>query len=291
MVARAGAARRPAHPGDQAHRRTTRRCMAFAMAGYELVHHGEGRWNGVAIAARQGLGIERSSRTSATAPVRDCERRVIGGVRRGRLRPVRRGADARSDRRTGIRFVSLYAPNGRVVGSPFYAGKLPGTSGSRAGCARRASPDDAARHRRRLQRRADRRRRLGCRKPCTAARTSRSPSGRRSGRCSTGASCDAYRSVHAETGRFTWWDYRAGNFHKNFGMRIDHLLVTPHVADRDRRRRDRPRGAQGQADPVRPRAAGARPRRAGRAVRRRLGGGRRADRGPRRRQTEVAPAR
>jgi hypothetical protein len=24
----------------------------------------------------------------------------------------------------------------------------------------------------------------------------------------------------------TWWDYRAGNFHKNFGMRIDHLLVT-----------------------------------------------------------------
>src|ERR1041384_3426823 len=23
-----------------------------------------------------------------------------------------------------------------------------------------------------------------------------------------------------------WWDYRAGNFHKNFGMRIDHLLVT-----------------------------------------------------------------
>ena len=29
-----------------------------------------------------------------------------------------------------------------------------------------------------------------------------------------------------EPGRYTWWDYRAGNFHKNFGMRIDHLLVT-----------------------------------------------------------------
>jgi len=25
--------------------------MAFGMAGYQLVHHGEGRWNGVAIAA------------------------------------------------------------------------------------------------------------------------------------------------------------------------------------------------------------------------------------------------
>ena len=29
--------------------------MAFGMAGYQLVHHGEGRWNGVAIAARNGL--------------------------------------------------------------------------------------------------------------------------------------------------------------------------------------------------------------------------------------------
>ena len=37
---------------------------------------------------------------------------------------------------------------------------------------------------------------------------------------------DAYRLHHPEPGRYTWWDYRAGNFHKNFGMRIDHLLVT-----------------------------------------------------------------
>jgi exodeoxyribonuclease-3 len=43
---------------------------------------------------------------------------------------------------------------------------------------------------------------------------------------------DAYRAVRDEPGRFTWWDYRAGNFHKNFGMRIDHLLVTPRVAER-----------------------------------------------------------
>ena len=32
--------------------------MAFGMAGYQLVHHGEGRWNGVAIAARNGLSID-----------------------------------------------------------------------------------------------------------------------------------------------------------------------------------------------------------------------------------------
>ena len=29
--------------------------MPFAMAGYELVHHGQGRWNGVAIASRVGI--------------------------------------------------------------------------------------------------------------------------------------------------------------------------------------------------------------------------------------------
>jgi exodeoxyribonuclease-3 len=43
---------------------------------------------------------------------------------------------------------------------------------------------------------------------------------------------DAYRLHHPEPERYTWWDYRAGNFHKNFGMRIDHLLVTRPLAGR-----------------------------------------------------------
>jgi len=43
---------------------------------------------------------------------------------------------------------------------------------------------------------------------------------------------DGYRSKRPEPGRFTWWDYRAGNFHKNLGMRIDHLLLSPPVAQR-----------------------------------------------------------
>jgi exodeoxyribonuclease-3 len=37
---------------------------------------------------------------------------------------------------------------------------------------------------------------------------------------------------HPEPGRFTWWDYRAGHFHKGFGMRIDHLLVSRPLASR-----------------------------------------------------------
>jgi exodeoxyribonuclease-3 len=43
---------------------------------------------------------------------------------------------------------------------------------------------------------------------------------------------DAYRMHHPEPGRYTWWDYRAGNFHKNIGMRIDHLLVSKPLAPR-----------------------------------------------------------
>src|SRR5258706_608441 len=43
---------------------------------------------------------------------------------------------------------------------------------------------------------------------------------------------DVYRVKHPEPGRYSWWDYRAGDFHKNFGMRIDQLLATRPVAAR-----------------------------------------------------------
>jgi len=43
---------------------------------------------------------------------------------------------------------------------------------------------------------------------------------------------DVLGQFHPEPGYFTWWDYRAGNFHKNFGMRIDHVLATAPLAAR-----------------------------------------------------------
>jgi exodeoxyribonuclease-3 len=44
---------------------------------------------------------------------------------------------------------------------------------------------------------------------------------------------DAYRAAAGDApGRFSWWDYRAGMFHRNEGMRIDLLYVTQPVADR-----------------------------------------------------------
>ena len=43
---------------------------------------------------------------------------------------------------------------------------------------------------------------------------------------------DTYRSQRPERGRFSWWDYRAGMFHRNEGMRIDLLYATKPVAER-----------------------------------------------------------
>ena len=175
----------------------------------------------------------------------------------------------------GLRVVSLYAPNGRVVDSPFYAGKLAwferlarwigdelasgagGTDGALVlgGDLNVAPTDEDVWDARAVH-----------------GGTHVSEPERAAFRALLAPGLiDAYRARHDEPGRFTWWDYRAGMFHKNNGMRIDHLLVSPPVAARVDRRRDRPGGAQGTAGPVRPRAAVDRPRRAGQAVRPRLG--------------------
>lgn len=43
---------------------------------------------------------------------------------------------------------------------------------------------------------------------------------------------DAFRALHSESGRYTYWDYRAGAWNKDNGIRIDHLLLSPQAADR-----------------------------------------------------------
>ncbi|MFO1186546.1 MAG: exodeoxyribonuclease III [Alphaproteobacteria bacterium] len=43
---------------------------------------------------------------------------------------------------------------------------------------------------------------------------------------------DAFRACHAEAGRYSFWDYQAGAWQKNHGIRIDHLLLSPQAADR-----------------------------------------------------------
>src|SRR5262245_12012626 len=88
---------------------------AFRDAGYELAHHGEGRWNGVAIASRRGIG---GVLTNFGEPLRPARTPDVGdGEPLAEARMI--AADV-----GGLRVVSLYGPNGRVVGSPFYEAKL-----------------------------------------------------------------------------------------------------------------------------------------------------------------------
>ena len=41
---------------------------------------------------------------------------------------------------------------------------------------------------------------------------------------------DAYRHLHPTEVGYTWWDYRAGHFHKRMGLRIDLILVSKALA-------------------------------------------------------------
>jgi exodeoxyribonuclease III len=43
---------------------------------------------------------------------------------------------------------------------------------------------------------------------------------------------DAFRALHAEPHRYTFWDYQAGRWNRDEGLRIDHLLLSPQAADR-----------------------------------------------------------
>src|SRR5215475_13610564 len=87
----------------------------FQQAGYTLAHHGEGRWNGVAIASRCGIeGVV----TNFGEPLRPAKTSETGDDE-----PF---AEARmiSAQCGNVRVVCVYAPNGRIVDSPFYEAKL-----------------------------------------------------------------------------------------------------------------------------------------------------------------------
>jgi exodeoxyribonuclease III len=195
---------------------------AFRAAGYDLAHHGEGRWNGVAIASRVGLGgivtnFGEALRPAATPDTGDdeplAEARMISAVC------------------GDLRVVSVYAPNGRSVGSTFYEAKLLWFDRLARWLAAAAAPSEplviggdfnvAPED-------ADVWDPVACH-----GGTHVSPPEREAFKrlCQWGLS-DAFRLHNQQPGRYTWWDYRAGAFHRNLGMRIDHLLVTAPVSSR-----------------------------------------------------------
>ena len=209
--------------------------MAFRMAGYELAHHGEGRWNGVAIASRVGIQdvvtnfgdgpVRRSAGpsagTAAAAEALEAEASIAPGDEARMISAVC----------GGVRVVSIYAPNGRALDTPFYRAKLAWFDRLNRWLREDRSPAEP----------------LAIGGDYNVAPEDMDVYDMAAYQDSTHVSAperaamaamrdwglvDAYRLHHPEPGKFSWWDYRAGNFHKGLGMRIDHLYVTRSVADR-----------------------------------------------------------
>src|SRR6185503_15482805 len=195
---------------------------AFRKHGLELAHHGEGGWNGVAIASRCGLA---DVVTNFGEPLRPAQTPDVGDDE-----PM---AEARMVSAVcgGIRVVCVYAPNGRVVGSEFYQAKLAWYERLSRWLADAADPkaplvlggdmnvaptDDD----------------VWDARACHGGTHVSGPERQAFASLLRWGLTDAYRLHHKEPGRYTWWDYRAGNFHKNFGMRIDHLLVSAPLRER-----------------------------------------------------------
>ncbi|HYI21268.1 MAG TPA: exodeoxyribonuclease III [Candidatus Limnocylindrales bacterium] len=204
--------------------------MPFKMRGYDLVHHGEGRWNGVAIASRLPIDADSIVTNFGDGPVRNSGPGAAKNVNEEDFNPFDE-ARMLSAVVGDIRLVTLYAPNGRVVDSPFYVGKLAWYDRLLRWLRDNAAVSDS------LVIGGDMNVAPADIDVWDASKvhggTHVSPAEREAFRdlLSWGL-VDGYRDNRPEPQRFTWWDYRAGNFHKNLGMRIDHLLLSPPVAGR-----------------------------------------------------------
>jgi exodeoxyribonuclease-3 len=179
--------------------------------GYSVAVHGEATWNGVAILSR--VGLEDVATGLAGAP--------------GFPHPEARAVSATCD---GIRVVSVYVPNGRVPDSEHYRYKLAWLAALRevvaagpeatvvCGDMNIAPADDdvfdpdayiGQTHVTAPEREAlAELRALGLR--------------------------DVVRDRWPNERVFTYWDYRAGMFHPDLGMRIDLVLASEPVAERVR---------------------------------------------------------
>ena len=183
----------------------------LAGRGYEVATHGEATWNGVAILSR--VGLEDVVPGLAGAP----------GFPHPEARAVAAGCG-------GIRVLSVYVPNGREPGSEHYEYKLAWLAALRdvvaagpaatvvCGDVNIAPADEDV---------FDPEAYAGqthVTAPERAALAELQALGLR----------DVVRDRWPDKRVFTYWDYRAGMFHRDLGMRIDLVLAAAPVADRVR---------------------------------------------------------
>jgi exodeoxyribonuclease III len=181
----------------------------LARRGYEVALHGETQWNGVAILSKVGLD--------------DVVPGVAGAP--GFPRPEARAVSATCN---GIRVYSVYVPNGRVPDSDHYRYKLAWLAALREVLG--AGPDAA----------------IVCgdmniaptdadvfEPEAYVGQTHVTPPERAAlaGLQELGLR-DVVRDRWPTERVFTYWDYRAGMFHQDLGMRIDLVLASASVASR-----------------------------------------------------------
>jgi exodeoxyribonuclease III len=183
----------------------------LAGRGYEVARHGEAQWNGVAILSRVGL------------------EEVVSGLPDGPGFPHQE-ARALSARCGGIRVHCVYVPNGREPDSDHYRYKLAWLEALRktvAGDAENAmvcgdvniAPAD-----------------IDVFDPAAfVGHTHVTPPERTAlAELEALGLRDVVRDRWPTERVFTYWDYRAGMFHQDLGMRIDLILAGAAVADRVR---------------------------------------------------------
>jgi exodeoxyribonuclease III len=180
--------------------------------GYQAADHSGGRWAGVAVIAKHDLVDVQVGLPDEPAPAEA------------------RWVEAAVD---GVRVVSTYVVNGRSLDDPMYAVKLDFLRAMRARVAAlQGAPLIVTGDFNIAPRDED------VWDPAAfvgSTHTSPDERGLLTEILDHGGLVDAW-DVTAERGQhaFTWWDYRAGAFHKNLGMRIDLALVSEELAGRVR---------------------------------------------------------
>ena len=187
--------------------------MAFAELGYETVHHGQGQWNGVAIASRVGLSNE-----------------VRGFADGGEADPEARLVTATCG---GVRVSSVYVPNGRALDNDHYTYKLAWMKRLLAHLERNEKPSDPVVVAGDFNIAPDDRDVYDPKKFVGATHVSQAERDALAALENWGL-VDVFRRLHDQDRLFSWWDYRSGDFHQGRGMRIDLVMVSAPVAARTR---------------------------------------------------------
>lgn len=183
---------------------------ALAEAGYAAAHLSGGRWAGVAILA-----------PIADAPY-DVVRGLPGEVQAGEARWVEATVGP-------LRVVSVYVVNGRALDTPQYEEKLTFLDAMRARLSGLASAPEPLYVAGDFNIAPDDRDVFDPSLYVGTTHTSEPERARLTAILGLGLA-DAFRVAQPDAVQFTYWDYRAGMFHRNEGMRIDLALVSDVLA-------------------------------------------------------------